>query len=72
MVLEFSGESWISHVKYNEDTKAMSVTMKGKSKNVYEMSDVPYEVYMDFKKSSSRGTYFNRNLKGKYQHAFFT
>lgn len=71
MILEFDNDSWISHVKYNTETKEMVITMKGGTKNKYACQNVPREVFEEFKNSPSRGSYFNNNIRGKYNHEWF-
>lgn len=67
--LSFSHNSWITHVKYNTKSKRMMVnTQKGDS---YELEGVSLETYLEFASAPSKGSYFNRNLKGKYSHKYF-
>lgn len=66
--LSFSHDSWIIHVKYNTKSKLMMVnTQKGS----YELEGVSLETYLEFASAPSKGSYFNRNLKGKYSHKYF-
>ena len=68
--LEFYGDSWIEHVVYNQETLEMLVYVKGSS-NVYSCQNVPLEVYEAFDRAPSRGQYFNKYVKGKYNHEWF-
>jgi len=67
--LSFSNDSWIAHVKYNPNTSEMVITMaKG---NEYACQGVSLELFNEFKSASSKGKYFNANIKGKYSHEYF-
>lgn len=69
-ILGFTHDSWIQSVEYNTETKALTVqTERGDS---YELQDVPREVYDEFAKAPSKGSYFNRNLKGQYSAELFS
>lgn len=71
MKKSFDNDSWIQHVEYDTETNEMVITMKGGTKNKYACQSVPDEVYEEFKRAGSRGTYFNNNIKGKYLHEWF-
>lgn len=64
----FEGGSWITFVKYDEETKRMSVQT---AKDNFELQNVPRGIYDEFEKAPSKGAYFNRHLKGKYLHKLF-
>lgn len=66
--LSFSNDSWIRHVEYSPLNKTMMVTTQ---KDNFECQGVPLEVYEEFKSAPSKGSYFNRNIKGKYNHEYF-
>lgn len=70
MRTEFKNDSWIYLVTYDTETRLMQVYVKG-NKNLYELVDVPEEVYNSFRDSVSKGTFFNQNLKGKYMDKMF-
>jgi len=65
--LSFSGESWITTVKYSILKKQMLVNDK------YECQNIPLKVFVDFALSESRGRYWNENIKGKekFLHEYF-
>lgn len=65
MILEFDNDSWITHVKYDSEKKTMVINMKGDSQD-YECGDVKLEDYNKFKNADSRGTHFNKHIKGKF------
>lgn len=65
---EFHNDSWITFVEYDTDTKIMTVHTKMRT---YECAGVPEEVYDAFDRASSRGAYFNENIKGKYKDRLF-
>ena len=68
-VIEFTHNSWIEHVSYNQETKALTVnTQRGDS---YELQNVPKEMFYEFANSDSKGRFFNTHLKGKYSHEYF-
>ena len=67
-ILGFDNDSWITSVSYNKETKALTVNTERGS---YELASVELETYEEFKNSSSRGAYFNRNLKSQYINKFF-
>lgn len=66
--LTFSHDSWIRAVTYNTTTKQMLVITE---KSSYECQGVPQTVFEEFAQSESKGSYFNRNIKGKYSHEYF-
>jgi hypothetical protein len=66
--LEFSHNSWIRQVTYNKSTKQMLITTE---KSSYECQGVPLEIFEEFASAPSKGSYFNRNIKGKFNHEYF-
>ena len=64
----FQNQSWITFVEYDTDTKIMTIHT---SKRAYECAGVPEEVYDAFDRSSSRGAFFNENIKHKYMDKMF-
>jgi len=68
---EFDNGSWISHVEYDDETSQMRITMKGGQKSVYECQDVPFNVYQAFRTAPSRGSFFNSDIKGQFNHKWF-
>ena len=65
---EFDNDSWIVKVRYDTDTKKMVVHTKIKT---YECDNVPEDVFDAFDRASSRGAFFNSNIKGKYLDKLF-
>lgn len=65
---EFHNDSWITYVSYDSDTKKMVVHTKIKT---YECDNVPEDVFDAFDRASSRGAFFNSNIKGKYLDKLF-
>jgi len=65
MILEFDNDSWIVHVSYDTETKRMVINMKGDTQD-YECGDVKLVDYNKFKDAGSRGTHFNKHIKGKF------
>lgn len=59
--------SWIESIEYYSCDKKkgylIMTTLKGKS---YIHSDVPIQVWEEFKKASSKERYYNNNIKGRY------
>jgi len=68
---EFDNDSWITNVKYDDESRLMWVSMKGGQKNIYECQDVPMETFTGFRSAPSRGSYFNENIKGQFLHKWF-
>ena len=70
---ECADSRFINHVTYNTDTREMSITVhKGGKNTIYTCVDVPKFVFVGFKNAESKGKFFNKNVRGKYQHEYFT
>lgn len=65
---EFQHTSWIRHVTYNPIDKRMMIQTE---RDTYECQGVPQEVFIEFSQAPSKGSYFNRNIKGRFQHEYF-
>jgi len=65
MILEFTHNSWITNVKYDTDTLKMVINMKGDMQD-YECGDVNLKDFEKFRDADSRGTHFNKHIKGKF------
>ena len=65
----FGGSSWIGGAKYNTETETMQVYI---GSDVYECVGVPSEVWDGFKNAGSKGSYFNANIRGQYNHSMFS
>ena len=68
-ILEFRGDSWIEHVRYNKKTLEMTVEMKGY--DPITCTGVPMDVFKGFKNAPSKGKYWNTNIRNKYKHEYF-
>lgn len=66
--VDCSQSSWVSRATFHscdgETGFFILITKDGKE---YIHQDVPITVWKQFKNSSSFGTYFNENIKGKYK-----
>lgn len=56
----------VAHIDYNDDLLEMTITFR--SGMIYKYYDVPLSMVVDFKKSSSKGTFLNQYIKGNYKH----
>ena len=61
----FTGDSWIQGAKYNSETKLMQIYMSGGSE-VYECEGVDSDTWSEFKSAKSKGSYFNKYIRGKF------
>ena len=61
----FSGDSWIQGAKYDSETKLMQIYMKG-GNEVYECEEVDSDTWSEFKVAKSKGAYFNKYIRGKF------
>lgn len=60
--------TWLN-AKYVYKDKTLVVYI---GKDTYECVDVPVEVWSAFKSADSKGSFFNRNIRGKYNHSMFS
>ena len=60
--------SWL-RAKYVYKDKRLVVYI---GSDAYECVDVPKDVWDEFKLAPSKGSYFNRNIRGKYNHSMFS
>lgn len=58
--------SQLSYIGFDDENNKLYVTFK--NNKTYEYSDVPYNVWKEFKTSTSIGSYFSKNIKNKYQY----
>lgn len=65
----FAGSSWIGGAKYNTETKTLVVYI---GSDAYECVGVPLEEWIGFKNATSKGKYFNGNIRGQYNHSMFS
>ena len=61
----FTGDSWIQGAKYNSETQLMQIYMSGGSE-VYECEGVDSDTWSEFKRADSKGKYFNKYIRGKF------
>lgn len=61
----FAGTSWIMGAKYNDETKRMQIYIGDKGE-VYECEGVDIGTWTEFKNASSKGSYFNKYIRGKF------
>jgi len=57
--------SVVSVIRYDRRSQTLRVIYV--SGLVYDYKDVPEEVYVAMKTASSKGTFLNKNIKGKYE-----
>jgi hypothetical protein len=55
--------AFIQAVGYDELNKHLRVMIKN---NFYDHYEVPNEVYQDFINAKSKGSFYNKNIRGKY------
>lgn len=51
---------------YSEDKKVLAVTFT--TDRTYNYKNVPEEIYNQFSKATSKGRYFNFNIRDKYEY----
>jgi hypothetical protein len=56
--------SVVAAMQYNSVTSTLRIIYV--SGDVYDYKNVPEEVYREMKAYSSKGTYLNKKIKGKY------
>lgn len=59
--------SAISQVEYHKRLKALDIYFRDGDFRMYE--NVPEEVYQQFLKAESKGTFFNYNIRDVYKYA---
>jgi hypothetical protein len=55
----------IKHFSYDSGTSTLTITFV--SGNVYNYKDVPQKVYRSLKIAGSKGSYFNRFIKNRFE-----
>lgn len=55
--------SFVGNVKYDQEEQSMEIILNGKT---YEFCNVPQRKYDGFEGASSKGEYFNRNIKNQH------
>ena len=61
----FAGDSWIQGAKYNSETQRMQIYI-GAGGEVYECEGVDPDTWSEFKSAKSKGTYFNKYIRGQF------
>ena len=51
---------------FNYDHRTATLTIVFRSGNVYAYKDVPEHIYLEFKEASSKGRYFNHEIKNRF------
>lgn len=57
--------SQLKEVEYDTETSILTVTFMQDKK--YEYKDVPADVFRELIEADSIGSYFNKNIKSKYE-----
>jgi KTSC domain len=57
--------SVVTHIQYSAATSTLRIRFV--SGLLYEYKNVPEKVFRAMKNASSKGTYLNRNIKGRYE-----
>lgn len=66
--VDCSVSSWVKEASfYSCDGKTGYFILKTKNGNEYLHTGLPIKVWNEFKNASSFGSYYNRQIKGKYQ-----
>lgn len=61
--------SFISSVSYDAKKQTLSVDMhSNNSKKQYQYNNVDREIFEKFKKSESKGRFFNNNIRSNYDY----
>lgn len=67
-IVDCSKSSWIQSASYYCcDGETGYFIMKTKESREYIHNDMPIKIWPQFKDASSFGTYYNYNIKGRYQ-----
>lgn len=57
--------SVVAHINYDNRKRVLRITFV--SGMIYDYKDVPEDEYIAMKTSGSKGTYLNKQIKGKYR-----
>lgn len=73
-VITTEGREWtsslIKHTEYNPDDEQLFVVFQNEQQYVY--LGITKEIYRDFCESESVGSYFGKNIRGKFSYAKIT
>lgn len=65
MEMQLVTSSAISAVGYDQINHRMKICFK--AGRTYDFCNVPRQIYEDFLSASSKGTYYHKNIRGRYQ-----
>ena len=65
-VINHGGSSLLKESVYNTDDLTLVVTFLNGAKYLY--TNIPHEVFSEFSTIESKGSYFSKNIKGKFDH----
>jgi len=63
--LENLNSSVLASASYDEKLQLLTIAFK--SGKTYDFFDVPPEIWNGFKEAESKGSFFSRNIKGKFK-----
>ena len=64
---DVSGSSWITSAKYYSCDGLSGYFLIQTDNRTYLHQDLPYEVWKNFKNADSKGSFYSRKIKGRYQ-----
>lgn len=64
---DVSGSSWITSAKYFSCDGVAGFFIIETGNRTYIHQDLPYEVWDNFKNANSKGSFYSRNIRGRYQ-----
>lgn len=62
-----SSSSWILNAEYFSCDKETGFLLLTTKTTTYIHQDVPIEIWKEFKRAESFGTYYNQHIKGRFQ-----
>lgn len=63
---DVSGSSWITSAKYLSCDGVAGFFIIETDNRTYIHQNLPYEVWDNFKKADSKGSFYSRNIRGNY------
>ena len=64
---DVSGSSWITSAKYFSCDGMVGFFALEIRRKTYIHQDMPYEIWENFKNADSKGSYYSRNIRGRYR-----
>lgn len=64
---DVSGSSWITSAKYFSCDGLSGFFIIETGNRTYIHKNMPYEVWENFKNADSKGSFYSRNIKGRYR-----